>query len=602
MQNMPNTFAQFLHYKPFHSVIHYYVDLSCFLVSGPQITSPKVWWALNRRKRTTSLYALEVKYGGPQARDRFVGQCFKKVQETHKTVSVEHLDFRDLFVPILSGEKILGCLQAGAFAKKEITFEVLAQSWKQLSGRAVSPDLPEFREFTRSLLEIPVLDGPLTAAFEESLELFAKLLTGSADAETIGQRFQTLLVEVFSKNLPHSYFMDWALGKPTSESVPPWSKRIEEWDWVKGEIGLTRTPTTVLTVIPQRSERTALDWTAEVLRIYRFQRKAFLFAQTLPETVGGKMDDYGAVFVTSANPKMPKLVQRKSIEETARKIRDFASKELGGPVLVGVGETETPGEPLNPSYRQAVLALHLWKGSAKEILFFDGGKKGLAFGGVRELGIILDDMNEAFQTASFSGLEVLKDLFLKQAIQVSFQNPHEIRWHFHYALNRLSETVGMRMDLHPRQRRKLREDTVRALEEAVTFQEIVLAYQAVLSKLEREIEKPFSVQRDDSVEKVREYLDQHFKEPLPIALLAKRAGLSVSTFSRRFKKLTGLGLEAYLQRRRLDEAKRLLKATRLPIFRVAKDCGFKSNPHFIQLFRKKIGQTPQAFRKNLQQV
>ena len=599
---MKNAFSQFLQYKPFHSVIHYYVDLSCFLVSGPQTTSPKVWWALNRRKRTTSLYALEVKYGGPQARDRFIGQCFKKVQETRKTVGVEHLGFKDLFVPILDRERILGCLQAGAFAKNEITFETLSHCWKQLSGRTVSPDLPEFREFTRSLLEIPVLDGPLSLAFEESLELFARLLTGSGDGETIGRRFQTLLVDIFSKNLPHNYFMDWALGKPTSESVPPWSKKIEEWSWVKDEIGVTRTPTTVVTVIPQRSGLTALDWTAEVLRIYRFQRRAFLFAQTLPETVGGKLDDYGAVFVTSADPKMPKLVQRKNIEETARKIRDFAAKELGGPVLVGVGEMVAPGEPLNPSYRQAVLALHLWKGAAKEILFFDGGKKGLAFGGLRELGIILDDMNEAFQTASFSGLEVLKDLFLKQAIQVSFQNPHEIRWHFHYALDKLSETVGIRMDLHPRQRRKLREDAARVLEEAVTFQEIVLAYQTALSKLEREIEKPFSAQRDHSVEKVREYLDQHFKEPLPIVFLAKRAGLSVSTFSRRFKKLTGLGLEAYLQRRRLDEAKRLLKATRLPIFRVAKDCGFKSNPHFIQLFRKKIGQTPQAFRKNLQQV
>ncbi|HTC20405.1 MAG TPA: AraC family transcriptional regulator, partial [bacterium] len=398
------------------------------------------------------------------------------------------------------------------------------------------------------------------------------------------------------------YFMDWALGRPTSESVPPWSKAIEQWAWVKGEIGVTRTPTTVLTVIPQRSGRTALDWTAEVLRTYRFQRRAFLFAQTLPETVGGKLDDYGAVFVTSADPKMPKLVQRKSIEETARKIRDFASKELGGPVLVGVGETVAPGEPLNPSYRQAVLALHLWKGSNQEILFFDGGKKGLALGGVGELGLLLDDMNQAFQTASFSGLEVLKDLFLKQAIQVSFQNPHEIRWHFHYALDRLSETAGVRMDLHPRQRRKLREDAARELEKAVTFQEIVLAYQAALSTLEREIEKPFSAQRDHSVEKVREYLDRNFKEHLPIIRLAKRAGLSVSTFSRRFKKLTGLGLEAYLQKRRLDEAKRLLKATRLPIFRVAKDCGFKSNPHFIQLFRKKNGMTPQAFRKNLQSV
>jgi transcriptional regulator GlxA family with amidase domain len=95
-------------------------------------------------------------------------------------------------------------------------------------------------------------------------------------------------------------------------------------------------------------------------------------------------------------------------------------------------------------------------------------------------------------------------------------------------------------------------------------------------------------------------MDRHFKEPLRIAQLSKMAGVSVSTFSRRFKKLTGLGLEAYLQKRRLDEAKRLLKATRLPVFRIAKDCGFKSNPYFVQLFRSKNGYPPQTFRKNLQ--
>jgi transcriptional regulator GlxA family with amidase domain len=96
-------------------------------------------------------------------------------------------------------------------------------------------------------------------------------------------------------------------------------------------------------------------------------------------------------------------------------------------------------------------------------------------------------------------------------------------------------------------------------------------------------------------------MDQHFKEPLRIIRLAKMAGVSISTFSRRFKRLTGLGLEGYLQKRRLDEAKRLLKATRLPVFRIAKDCGFKSNPYFIQLFRSKNGDPPQEFRRKLQQ-
>ena len=338
-----------------------------------------------------------------------------------------------------------------------------------------------------------------------------------------------------------------------------------------------------------------------MLRIYRFQRECFRFAQTLPETVGGKLEDYGAVFATSADPRLPRLAQRKWIEGIAQKIRDFARKELKCPALVGVGETVAPGDPLNPAYRQAVLALHLWKGSEKDIVFFGGGKKGFeAKGGFSDLRQVMDELQEAFGSASFSSLEVLKERFLKQALQLSFQNPHEIRWHFEYALDRLAERVGTRMDLGKKETGLLKEGTSRLLEEAATLQEMVLAFQEALSKLRQQVERPLATQRDHSVDKVREYLEGHFKESLPIKRLAGMAGTSVSTFSRRFRKLTGLGLEAYLQKRRLDEAKRLLKATRLPIFRIAKDCGFKSNPHFIQLFRRKTGSTPQVFRQNFQ--
>ncbi len=599
---VPKPFAQFINYNPFHNIIHYYVDLSVFLItSGDDTLSPKVWWALNRRKRVTSLYSLEVQYGGPQVRDRFVLRSFKKVRETKKTVCGERLGFKDFFVPVLSKGRMIGYLQAGAFADREITLEHLTRCWKELSGREFSPDLPEFRSFARAFLEIPVLDGPLFPAFQESLEFFARLLSGEGNPAALGDRLRRLQNQIFSKGLPHSYWLDWALGRPTSESVPAWSRGVEKWGWTRDEIGLTRVPTTVLAVIPRKAGRTILNWAEEAMRVYRFQRKSFRFAQTLPETVGGRLDDYGAVFVTSADPHLPRLAQRKWTEETAQKIRDFAVKELGGPVLVGVGETVAPGEFLGASYRQAVLALHLENGSGGDVVFFEGDGREAPLRGFHGLRALLDELNGAFATASFSGLEDLKERFLRQAIQLSFQNPHEIRWHFQYALDRLSETVGTRMDLEPREARQLRENTARTLEEAVTFQEIVLAYQDALSKLQKEMEKPFSALRDQSLERVREYVERHFQQPLRIKGLAKMAGVSVSTLSRRFKRLTGLGLEAYLQKRRLDEAKRLLRATRLPVFRIAKDCGFKSNPYFIQLFRKKNGVPPQEFRKKLKE-
>jgi AraC-like DNA-binding protein len=589
----------FRQYHPFHNIIHYYVDLSTFLItSGDDTVSPKVWWALNRRKRVTSLYSLEVQYGGPGARDRFTGQCFRKVRSSRSTLCAERLGFRDFFVPIPFHGRIQGYLQAGAFADREITLDMLVRCWKDLSGKDFSPDLPEFRSFAQAFLEIPVLEEPLFSAFREALELFAEFLSGGADPETAGGRLQQLQVEVFSKRLPHSYWMDWALGRPTSESVPPWSRRMEKWSWTKDEIGLTRVPTTVVAVIPRRIGPTSLNWAEETLKVYRFQRRSFLFGRTLSETVGGKLDDYGSVFVTSADPRLPALARKRVIEEAVRKIREFAIQELGGPILVGVGKTVLPGESLGDSYREAVLSLHLWKGEGKDVIFYEGGGTEKAPEGFAELQAVLDELDEAFATAAFSDLGALKERFLKLALGLFLQNPSEIRRHLQYVLDRLARTAAVRADLEKKEGRLLREELTRKMEHAATFQEIILTYQEALSRLEKEIERPFSAQRDQSVEKAREYLDRHFKEAVSLAKLSRKAGVSTATFSRRFKRLTGLGMGEYLQKRRLEEAKRLLKSTRLPVFRIARDCGFKSVPYFVHLFHEKNGLPPQAYRMN----
>ena len=230
---------------------------------------------------------------------------------------------------------------------------------------------------------------------------FSRLLAAREEMDSIGKRLNQLFREVFSKHLPHSYWLDWALGRPISESVPAWSRQLEKWSWTKDEIGLTRVPTTVLTVIPRRPVKTQLDWTEETVRVYQFQRRCFLFSQTLPETVGGKLEDYGAVFVTSADPELPRLAQRRWIETLAKKIHDFAVKELGVPVLIGIGETVLPGEPLNKSYRQAVLALHLKRGAERNIVFYAEKKKEKTTGGFDDFENLLEEINRSFSRSSF---------------------------------------------------------------------------------------------------------------------------------------------------------------------------------------------------------
>jgi AraC-like DNA-binding protein len=580
----------FRHYKPFHCLVHYYVDVSCFLVS-----TDRDWWALNRRKRVKNLYTLEVKYQSHEARDRFLGKGFQQSEKTLRPAYVERFGFGDFFVPIVREGKLEGWLQAGGFAREEVTRALLEDTWRKLARREPSPEIQEFREFARVLLELPVLEGPLAGAFQESLELFAALLGGADDPEGIERRLWRLIHEVFSKRLPHSFWMDWALQRPTSESVPPWTERMVQWSWTRDEIGLTRVPTTVLAVIPQRRPKD--DWTEEMLRIYRFQRQAFRFARSVPQTVGGNLEDYGAVFVTSADPKGSRLAQKEEVRAIARRLQALASEALGEDARVGVGETVAPGETLDRSYRQAVLALHQRPGTGPATVFFDGQARedrSLDDMGFRRL---LDEMDHRFATAAFDGLEVLKERYLTETFNRSFHTPNEIRLHFSYALDRLAETSGKVLGMEAEERVRLRESLGGALDEAVNLHEIMMAFREALSRLERLQSSPSTVSRKLTLEKTKEYIDRHLGEPLRIADLARRSGLSVTTFGREFARLTGVGLETYLQALRLREARRLLRGTNQPVARVARECGFRSVSYFTRMFKAKEGRTPNAFRR-----
>ena len=594
----PMILEAFNSFDPFHGIIHYYVDLNCFLI-GPKL--PSEWRSLNRRIRTNSLFEMEKKYSRLTARGKYLEACVRQAKREGKSVCGTFLGFRDLIVPVFKNNNqggVWGFLVAGAFADHELTESDIRNCWKNLTKREVSTSDSDFHELTRTLLGIPILDVPLQEAYRESLELFAQILVGETELGPIGNRLKVLLTKVFSKKLPHSYFLTWALDQETSESVPAWNKEIEEWGWIREEIGLTRIPTTVITVIP-RAVGKPLDPMAAALRIYRFQKHCFQFSKTIPETFGGKLENYGAVFVTSADPALSRLQRRQKIEETAAKIHRFAVKELGGPALVGIGETVPRGETLGESFRQAVLALHLGRQSGREIVTFDSarekGSKGLS-----ELHRLLSDLTVQFSTASLSNYEILRDGFLKQVLTLSFQSPEEIRWHLQYALMQLTDAVHKRLEWGGKEAGEVYGGMALAIERAVTTQEMVWTFQQALAQLADRTERKNSFPSTDSIGRVRDFVDDHYKEPLRISQLAKMAGVSVSTFSRYFKKLTGIGLESYLQNRRLEEARRLLRTSNLPVSRIGRDCGFKSYSYFVKLFGAKAGLPPQQFRRKFQ--
>lgn len=90
------------------------------------------------------------------------------------------------------------------------------------------------------------------------------------------------------------------------------------------------------------------------------------------------------------------------------------------------------------------------------------------------------------------------------------------------------------------------------------------------------------------------HLRRHYREPLSVATLARRAGMSVSSFHRRFKEVTASTPLQYQKDLRLLEARRLLRAGTLSVSATAYEVGYESPSQFSREYARRFGRPPKA--------
>jgi len=73
--------------------------------------------------------------------------------------------------------------------------------------------------------------------------------------------------------------------------------------------------------------------------------------------------------------------------------------------------------------------------------------------------------------------------------------------------------------------------------------------------------------------------------------------LNVMYLGQLFKKETKKSFSAYLNHLRMEKAKQLLKESGKSVPEVSEAIGYPAHEHFQKLFKKKIGKTPSAYRK-----
>ena len=91
-------------------------------------------------------------------------------------------------------------------------------------------------------------------------------------------------------------------------------------------------------------------------------------------------------------------------------------------------------------------------------------------------------------------------------------------------------------------------------------------------------------------------LEENPHSKVNFAQIAKEVGMSLSSFAHKFKETVGIPPSEYLNLLRLENAKKQLEDTDMPLFEIAMRNGFSSDNYFIRMFKKRYGITPRRYR------
>lgn len=129
---------------------------------------------------------------------------------------------------------------------------------------------------------------------------------------------------------------------------------------------------------------------------------------------------------------------------------------------------------------------------------------------------------------------------------------------------------------------------------------------ALVHDMNREFQTPYAAFRvqkkhkDEKIKIAQQWIESNYTQEFEVDQLAKHCCMSRRTFERRFKNATGETPLAYLQRMRVESAKRLLENHTLSFDEICYRVGYENSNFFRELFKKYTHLLPSEYQKKFQ--
>jgi AraC-like DNA-binding protein/ligand-binding sensor protein len=484
-----------------------------------------------------------------------------------------HVGLTDIAVPVICEGEYLGTLFSGQVLSAPPTQEGFARVRKSLEGQAHI----DFAKLETAYFQVPVVTQAQLHEAVRILELFARYISNSWKRLQIMGDFQRVRDRECALNRKElaAILLSGEIGDRS------------DLEQLAAEVGIDKLPDRVM-VLRMEQPSQAVDLRPQIANSLSMSR--------LSHAVEDLCQHWNNSLAVSARPGELCIFTRQaarnarhghlSLQSMAESVLAAVKLQGIGAVRLGISLAHEQPEDLLRAYHEACSALD---GAASAVCFYEDLHP------VRTApGQSLGPLIKAIQNGE--GVEgAVRDLFAHHLPSTGssvslLQSRAYLTWAMeHLALEMISVGVdGQAVNT-------MKEQCIAEILRAPNPFSLCESFRKFAESLAQQVAWSFSQRENKIVTAVHRMVAERGPALVTIHEIAGELKMSAGHLSRLYSRTTGMTLEEYLIRQRVELAKRMLLDPRLNVAEVAERCGFCNSAYFASVFKKYANCTPRGF-------